>query len=399
MAHPADHLDKSENLTSGAALSTKAEGPLIWLQASEAPDALAMCELAARLRLERDDARFLLTVPQTLVLPSDDRFQIVTVQPLPPETPQAVEIFLKIWKPDLLIWCNGELRHVLLEKFAQQSVPMFLINLTTGAADSSNLKWMLGFQHDTLQHFQQIFAADREAEAMAKRLGARSDRVTITPMIQEGTPALVCDDEERIHLSAKLSNRPVWLAAYASEKEIELITQAHRRACRTAHRLLLILVPDDLSAGSDIASMLQGQGWSVATRSNGEEPWEATQIYLADTKDEMGLWYRLAPITFIGCSLAHGPGHNPLEPAALGSAVIHGPNIARYRHSYQRLAQAEAARTVRSADQLAGAVEYLISPNNAAKMAHGAWDVISDAAEATDHLIEISLLALDDQGV
>ena len=147
----------------------------------------------------------------------------------------------------------------------------------------------------------------------------------------------------------------------------------------------MILVPDDETEGREFRQMLHDTGFRTAVWSEGEMPDETTQILLADTRGEMGLWYRLAPVTFMGSSLMPGHGgRDPYEPAALGSAILYGPNVGRYLAAYSRFAAAGAARIVKDSDSLAAAVQQCLAPDKAAQMATAGWEVASEGAEVTD---------------
>lgn len=177
--------------------------------------------------------------------------------------------------------------------------------------------------------------------------------------------------------------------------ELEQISAAQRQASRRAHRLLLLLIPAVPAEAAEMAQRLRDDGFVVSCRSDGAEPDEATQIYLADSAAEMGLWYRLAPFTFMGGTLEGLGGRHPFEPAALGSAVLHGPVTAGHAPAYQRLASAGASRAVRSAADLGNAVEVLLAPDKAAAMAHAAWDVTSSGAGVTNRVVDLIRAHLD----
>ncbi len=135
--------------------------------------------------------------------------------------------------------------------------------------------------------------------------------------------------------------------------------------------------------------MMRERGLAVAQRSKDEAITADTDVYLADTLGEMGLWYRIASVSFVGGSLAEVGGHNPFEPALLGSAILHGPHVRNFADGYARLGQADAAVLVRDADGLAAALTYAISPERAARMAAAAWDAMSDGAEVTDRVLDV----------
>jgi len=109
----------------------------------------------------------------------------------------------------------------------------------------------------------------------------------------------------------------------------------------------------------------------------------------------MGLWYRIAPVSFVGGSLVAVGGHNPFEPAALGSAILHGPNVHNFADIYQRLYDGEAAHCVRSEDDLVAAVQRFLNPDEAAKFAAAAWEVSSDGAGVVDTVLNLMRPYLD----
>ena len=169
------------------------------------------------------------------------------------------------------------------------------------------------------------------------------------------------------------------------------------RPCGLAHRLLLILVPQDPNRGADLAARLEAEeGWTVALRSREQEPDTETEVYIPDSSAEYGLWYRLAPVTFLGGSLlGDGCDRNPMEAAALGSAIIYGPRPGSYGPLFGRLGAARAARAVGAAADLGDAISDLLAPDRAARLAQSAWALSSDGVELTDHVIEFTRQVLD----
>jgi 3-deoxy-D-manno-octulosonic-acid transferase len=167
-----------------------------------------------------------------------------------------------------------------------------------------------------LQQFGSIFAATANAAKRLQRLGVKPDRILVTGALQRGGMALPYVQSDREELATTLAGRPIWLAAQARLDEIETITAAHKISSRLAHRLLLIIAPDPTANSAAIHQKLLDDSWRVAQWSNGETPEENTQILLADTVGEMGLWYRLSPTSFIASSLSSDHhGQSPYDAA------------------------------------------------------------------------------------
>jgi 3-deoxy-D-manno-octulosonic-acid transferase len=159
---------------------------------------------------------------------------------------------------------------------------------------------------------------------------------------------------------------------------------------------LLIVAPRHVADGGPLADRARQAFGKVAKRSEKEALAADTQVYVADTIGEMGLWYRIAPVSFVGHSLDPGgldlEGKNPFEAAALGSAILHGPSVSYFAESYAALAAAGASREVGSAADLAKAIVALQDDGAQRAMTEGAqrviaaqsavlqdtWDVIAD---------------------
>jgi 3-deoxy-D-manno-octulosonic-acid transferase len=127
----------------------------------------------------------------------------------------------------------------------------------------------------------------------------------------------------------------------------------------------------------------------VAVRANDDEPDPETEVYVIEGEAELGLWYRLAPVTYLGGSLSpSGCIRTPMEAAALGSAILHGPHPGKFTKAFARLAAARATRLVNTHRHLAEAVSDVLAPDKAARLAHAAWTVASDGAEVTETIID-----------
>jgi len=367
------------------------KGTLVWFHAASVGESLSILELIKRLGDLRGDLRFLITTGTvTSAAMMADRLPDNAVhQYVPVDVRPAIRAFLDHWKPDLAVWTESELWPALIHETHAASVPMVLINARISKATHDRWRWLPSIVKSLLGRFDFILAQDMQTASYLRRLGLRRTKVEVSGTLKEGSAALPCDEVERAQFAAQLAGRPVWLAASTHPGEEDMAATAHRQAARSAQRLLLIIAPRHPERGPAIAAKLRADGWSVAMRSNGEVPEQDTQIYLADTLGEMGLWYRVAPVSFLGGSLVDIGGHNPFEPAALGSAIIHGPFVQKVADIYKRLTDAQATVEVKTTEELARAVGRVLSPDRAAAMAHAAWEVSSSGAEVTDRALEL----------
>jgi 3-deoxy-D-manno-octulosonic-acid transferase len=247
-----------------------------------------------------------------------------------------------------------------------------------------------------LSRFDRILAQDPETARHLQQIAGPHVAIEVTGRIEETSDPLKCNEAERAALAEQLRARPIWFAVACPQAEEEAILAAHAHVLRLAHRMLLILLPSDPARLEPLCESCQREGWVVARRAEDEEPEAEVQVLLTEGEAELGLWYRLAPVTFMGGTLMPGAsGRNPYEPAALGSAILHGPHPGPYPDAYARLDEAHAARLVANPAALAEAVADLIAPDKAAQLAHNAWAASSGGAEVTERVLQIILDLMD----
>ncbi|WP_322867582.1 3-deoxy-D-manno-octulosonic acid transferase [Aquicoccus sp. G2-2] len=370
-------------------------GTLLWGHATSPARARALLQIARLLRSQRPDLNLLITSPPKVNRPDHLRSQDFW-QALPDDTLQAGDAFLDHWRPDICLWTGGQFRPALLHLMAKRHLPAFLIDASEDDLNAAHQRWLPDLARASVEAFGTCFARNGTAAQILRRLGVPREEIEVTGPLQEGSGALGCNDTERDELAQIFAGRPVWLAAMVQRSELEAVIAAHIQVSRRAIRLMLILVPDDETDGGEFADFLRAEGLNVAVWSRGDIPDETTQVLLADTWGEMGLWYRLAPLTFMGSSLdKSSDGRDPYEPAALGSAILYGPNVSRYLSAYSRFARAGAARIVKDTSSLATAVQQLLAPDQAALMAAAGWQAASEGAEVTDKVTALVHDVLD----
>lgn len=394
-----DDLERrSERL--GAASEPRPEGPLVWIHVGSEAEAMGLPDLVDRLQEARGDLSFVVTTarhgPDELLASRLPREVVLQAAPYRP----GVAGFLSHWRPDVGIWADNRLAPALIEGAGKAGIPLFLIDARV--PERPGWRWLPGLRRALLRRFRYVLAGDERAAAGLKALGVPADRIEAVGFLQEGAAPLPCSQAERDSLAEVLAARPVWLAAGVHEAEVPLVIEAHRQAMRRAHRLLLVLRPDPLELGSELAAGLEADGWVIGLRSRDDDPEADVEIFVADLPEELGLWYRLSPVSLMGGSL-EGPGtaggRNPYEATALGSAVLYGPRMGLWREAYERLRDAGAALAVSDGQSLARAVEFLLAPDKTAEMAAAAWEVTTSGAEATDRIVTLVLDALDERGV
>lgn len=359
-------------------------GKLVWLHAPSRDATRPMAELGRRIAIDEGFA-VLLTTPAPV--PSGG---ILIVQPPPGDTPAEVRAFLDHWRPSAIFMAEGELRPAAIEESFERQIPLALIDGVAPRVLPGRERWLPGQMRGLLARFRYIFAVDDAAARAFRRAGSPPDTTQVAGRLEDGSLVLPCTEAERAALARTLATRQVWLAAGLPEAEEAAVIAAHRSALKLAHRLLLIVVPKDPERAAPLAQrMHDDEGWTVARRAADEEPEADTEVFVADGTSELGLWYRLAPVTWLGGSLTEGCVRDPLEAASLGSALMHGPKPGLYGGAFARLRVARASVPVGSASGLAYALADMLAPDRVARLAHAGWAVASDGTEVTDRVVAL----------
>ena len=362
------------------------EGRLVWIHAGAGSKAGSVAHI---LRLLREDD------PGQAVIITHDPDAALTVadgiiEPLPSDCTVDAKAFLDHWSPSVALFLGASLPPALIAEAKRRKISLILAGISLGRDLVPFWRWRL--MRATLHQFDRLFAQDSETVSTLQRIGGRSLAVELGGGLDEITQPLACNNADRDALAEVGRARTVWFVAGCPQAEEALVLKAHIHAMQHAHRLLLILAPTEAARSKALADACAELGLNVAQRALEEEPLPDIQVLISEGMTELGLWYRLSPVCFMGGTLVgDAAARSPYEPAALGSAILYGPNQGRHQEAYALLSEARAARAVASADALGPAVADLIAPDKAAVLAHNAWSTTSGGAEATHRIVNILL--------
>lgn len=285
----------------------------------------------------------------------------------PLDVPRWVGRFLDHWRPDAAALVESELWPNLLAALDRRGIPRMLVNARLSARSFARWRRAPGLARRLLGGFAAVQAQSAADAARFAALGAAG--VSAPGDLKFAAAKLPADPALLAALRAGLAGRPVWLAASTHPGEETMAFAAHRALAPAHPGLLTLIVPRHPERGVAIAAA--AGGLAVTRRAAGEGPPAGSGVWVADTLGELGLFYRLAPLVFVGGSLvAHG-GQNPLEPARLGAAIAVGPHTGNFAAAVAVLRAAEAVRVLAGPGDLAPHVAALLA-DSAARAAMGA---------------------------
>jgi 3-deoxy-D-manno-octulosonic-acid transferase len=331
-------IDERRGMTS----DVRPHGPLVWIHGASVGEVLAAAGLIEKLRAL--NLRILLTsgtVTSAAVVAK--RFPPDVIhQYVPYDSPRYVARFLDHWQPSLALFIESDLWPNLILAGAARRLPMVLINGRMSHRSFPRWRRISGTIEALLGRFEVCLA---QSEVDAERFTALGSRNVITTgNLKLDVPAPPADTARLERLMAVTRGRPVIVAASTHPGEEEILAEVHRELAGYFPQLLTVIVPRHPNRGEAIAAMIAAAGLHASLRSHEELPTATTDIYVADTMGELGLFYRLAPIVFMGGSLVEHGGQNPIEAIKLGAAIVHGPHVFNFSELYDALDAAGGAK-------------------------------------------------------
>jgi len=357
----------------GISILKRPEGELIWVHASSVGESMAALSLIERLVSSENERNVLvttgtLTSAQLMMDKLPDRaFHQFT----PIDRPAFVKRFFKHWKPDLLLIMESEFWPVQINTAKKFEIPIIAVNARL--SEKSFLRWRIAtsLSSTIFEDLSLVISTNKEQGSRFSKLGAKN--VVVSGNLKRSAPKLNVDLNVTRVLSEQIGNRPVWLAASTHIGEDRPVMEVTNRLLDRFPNLLTIVAPRHPNRGKDIAELGSKMGLKVARRSCGEEIVRETQLYIADTLGEMGLFFHISDTVFVAGSLVPVGGHNPIEPAHFDCAIIFGNLMSKNREVADEMLSESAAITVHDDKELFNALAHLLSePEESNRLAQNA---------------------------
>jgi len=327
----------------GRSQISRPAGPLAWIHCASVGELLTVIPLMARI-LEKGFGVLCTSGTVTSAKLAELRLPKGGIH-------QFVNRFFDHWQPDLAIFVESDLWPNLIATSARRGIPLILVNGRLSERSFRRWRWAPHTAAQLLRCFDLCLAQSAADAERYRDLGA--PRVATTGNLKLDVPDAPADPGRLAELAAALRQRTVIAGASTHSGEETVLMDAHRRLRHSFAGLLTIIAPRHPERGQDILEIARAENLRASLRSRGELPGVDTDIYIADTVGELGLVYRVAPIVFVGGSLATHGGQNPIEPIKLGAAILHGPHVWNFAEIYAALDRAHGAEQVTDMGKLA----------------------------------------------
>lgn len=346
----------------GRPTKTRPDGRLIWLHGASVGESISMLPLINRLLEIYPDAHVMVTTGTTTSaevmakrLPERAFHQY-----LPIDNPVFAARFVRHWQPTIALWFESEFWPAMLSTIKRRNIPLILIN---GRISNKSFKRWQQFDFvikELLDCFTACLGQSEEDAYRLRALGAK-DAMCLGNLKYAGLPIPV-DAEKKKDIQDEIGERPVWLASSTHSDEESKIGRYIKELIAKHEGLLTIIAPRHPNRGVEIKELLQEKyQLKTALRSANEKIMPETEVYIADTIGEMGIWYELCPIVFIGGSLVPHGGQNFMEPSRCRDAVIVGPHMHNFTDAMNRAKRADGIIQIDETVDLIDMVDQLLS--------------------------------------
>ncbi len=373
----------------GHASKPRPNGNLVWCHAASVGEAASLLTLIEKIRALYPEVNILVTtgtVTSARMLEGRLPPQIIH-QYIPVDRAPYVDAFLKHWKPDFVIWIESELWPNMLEGLRNRLIPVVLLNGRMSEKSFHNWYRFKSWAREIMSTFTLSLTQTEVERSRFVALGAKP--VRCIGNLKYAAEPLPADEEQLTQLKQTLAGRLCWVMASTHRGEEEMALAAHKSLMTKWPNLLTIIIPRHAVRGNEIAKQISAQNLQLVRRSQKQNITPYTQIYLADTMGELGLFYRLSPITCIGNSfVAPGGGHNPIEPAQLGCVIIFGPHMQNFSEITHEFMLNQAALQLQNANELSFSLNRLLnSAEERAKYAQNARILADEKHHILDQIM------------
>jgi len=335
--------------------------PSIWIHAVSVGEVLAARALVGPLK-ERFPGRRIYVSTTTATGNAVARQSVRAADGLlfaPFDWPGPVRRALRAVDPVLLVLVETEIWPNLIHEARRRGTRVALVNGRISPRSFPRYRRIRRFLKPVLAEVD-VFLMQGEAHARrVKDMGAPPDKVKVTGNLKFDSLGEARTPEPLARLIG--GGGPLWVAGSTAPGEEEMVLRALRAVRRTVPGVRLLLAPRHPERFAEVASIIEAAGLRGVRRTALSGPWGDEDVLVLDTMGELAQVYSLASVVFVGGSLVPAGGHNVLEAAVAGKAVVVGPHMENFQEVADEFLAEDALVQVASADALAGAVSSLLT--------------------------------------
>ncbi|MCZ2328107.1 lipid IV(A) 3-deoxy-D-manno-octulosonic acid transferase [Bartonella sp. F02] len=370
----------------GKSCKLRPQSPLIWFHAASIGETFALFSLINYILSLKINVLLTTGTMTSSTLAKQYFGNRLIHQYAPLDLELTMRRFIQHWKPDLVVVCESEIWPFRIQELAKRRIPQIIVNAHMSERSFKAWQKQFTFAKHIFKHIDMVIGQNERDIAHYRALGVKS--VALSGNLKADVFPVV-DQALFTRYRNAVKNRPVWAAVSTHEGEEKIAFEVHKILKKYLPNLLTIIVPRHPERSEDILKEYSDGSLHFVRRSSNTIPNANTDILFGDTIGEMGLFLRLAQVAFIGKSLCEYGGHNPLELAVLGTAILTGPHVSNFQDMFEQFLSRDAARVVTNSQQLADQVyKFLTNEELRQKMVERAYAVANGMTGALERTLK-----------
>lgn len=362
-------IKKKDNITSalqriGFITHTKPDGNLMWLHAASIGESIAALTLINALTKKYPDYHFLITTGTLSsahilkkALPSNAFHQF-----LPLDNMISVNIFLNHWKPKIAIFIESELWPCLINTSGRK-INLLLVNARL--SDETFMRWQ-NFPYlfkNIINKFDIVITQSKTDFEKYSQLGCH--KLINLGSLKFANERLPVNESDFVNLQNLFKDKKIFVAASTHKEDEEIILMMINNLKKQNIDYFPIIILRHPERRNEIIEVCHKYGLKYSLRSETKIANLKNDLYIVDSFGELGLFFRLAHIVFIGGSFTfrHG-GHNLLEPAHFNNIILLGPDMSNWQNITDEMLQCKAVVQVHDIDKLTEKMKFFLKDEN-----------------------------------
>ncbi len=363
----------------------------VWLHAVSVGEVNLLGVLMAELRSRHPDWEFVVsTTTKTGYDLAQKKYGATqTVFYCPLDFSWAVDAAMRRVRPDLLLLAELELWPNLIDAAKRHGARVGIVNGRLSENSYNGYRRVLPLVKRSLRQLDLLAIQDIPTRERFIDLGAKRRSTQVTGSLKyDGAETNRHNPRTRElkRLAGFATTEMVWLAGSTQAPEEAICLRVFREAMEEHPELRFVLVPRHPERFDEVARLLDESGldWKRRSQLYSSSPVPSPSILLVDTVGELGAWWGVADLGFVGGSFGSRGGQNMIEPAAYGVATCFGPNTKNFRDIVATLLHADGARMVENEAALeAFVIACLEMPEEAKALGRRAQALVTTQLGAT----------------
>ena len=264
--------------------------------------------------------------------------------------------FLKFWKPSIAVFVDSEIWPSMYKNIYDKKIPLILLNARLTKKTFKRWMKLKKFARSIFKKITIAYPQNLETKTYLGKLETKKIHYLGNLKFAENFEENF--DKINFKLKKELLKKKIWVASSTHKNEELFCAKAHLQLRKKVKNLITIIIPRHVHRSRDIILEIENLGLKVSTHSSKPRSLKNTDIYIVDTFGETKKFHRLGFTVFLGGSIIHKGGQNPLEAARFGAKILHGPNTDNFKDVYKLLNSLKISRKIDTPKELASSITF-----------------------------------------